>query len=256
MLGSNKVLLKTLWRRLQNGSIICNMNELGQTKRYTTHELIQNFLQRAALPPRKSSAIVLFCWLPTAIGFPRCKRHPCRRWWQSHKLAARSHLCSVCCCSNALNTLATTAAAAVTQSRWNTSSCSRCSLRCSRHRHCCSCSSKGCCRQAWGYYLFYLLLRRCRLHAWQSFCHHCHRRCCRASGAALGCYAGSDDVAHATAEEMLPCALRRPRLRAAAAATACARTTPPLLELLHGPSRLALLTAPLPLALESALCSL
>ena len=44
---------KTLQRLLQNDSIICNMNEVGQTKRYTTHELIQNFLQIAALPPTR-----------------------------------------------------------------------------------------------------------------------------------------------------------------------------------------------------------
>ena len=55
MLGSYKVRLGTLQRRLQHDSTIGNINwipiEVGQTKRYTAHERIQNFLQQTALPP-------------------------------------------------------------------------------------------------------------------------------------------------------------------------------------------------------------
>ena len=78
-----------------------------------------------------------------------------------------------------------------------------------------------------------------------------------ASGAATGGAAGADDVAPATAEEAATAICRR-RLRAAAAAVraACALTTTPLLERLHAPSLLALLTAPQAPALESAICSL
>ena len=67
-----------------------------------------------------------------------------------------------------------------------------------------------------------------------------------ASGAATGGAAGAHDVAPANAEEAAvamrcaDCARPHKRLRAAA----CAGTMPPLLEPLHGPSRLALLSAP------------
>ena len=55
MLGSYKMQLRTLQRRLQHESIIGYINwipiEVGLAKSYTAHELIQNFLQQTALPP-------------------------------------------------------------------------------------------------------------------------------------------------------------------------------------------------------------
>ena len=69
-------------RRLQHDSILGNMNwfpiEVGWTKCYIAHELIQNFLQQTALPPDEleSFIVVMFC-TPAAGGFPSSKRHPC-----------------------------------------------------------------------------------------------------------------------------------------------------------------------------------
>ena len=241
---------------------------VGRTKRYTAHKLIQNFLQRTALPPAgvlQLSGSVSPSLAEPAGGFSSFERHPGRRWRQSHNSAAGSGCgrdwrgrCGLrCSCSHTSNTQMTTAAVAVAQSRVNTSSCSRCRWPCRRRRRSSSRSAEG----AAGKSIVAptggataTLGTRGNLGGAVAAATADAASSPDASGAATSRAAGADDVAPATAEEAAT-AIHRRRLRASAAAT-CSWTMPPLLERLHGPSLLALLTAPRAPALEFAICSL
>ena len=198
---------------------------VGRTKRYTAHKLIQNFLQRTALPPAgvlQLSGSVSPSLAEPAGGFSSFERHPGRRWRQSHNSAAGSGCgrdwrgrCGLrCSCSHTSNTQMTTAAVAVAQSRVNTSSCSRRRRRRSSSRSAEGAAGKSIVAPTGG--ATATLGTRGNLGGAVAAATADAASSPDASGAATSRAAGADDVAPATAEEAAT-AIHRRRLRASAA---------------------------------------
>ena len=182
------------------------MNEVGQTKHYTTHERI-HFLQITALPP--SGVLQLFCSVgsllqldflaasdtPVYVGCSptNWQQEIARLLWTRMVQTVHPPVLSVLLQPH------------IEYAGDHSSSCSH-SVTLEHQQLQPRPSFQRRMLQAWqarGYYSFYLQRQRCRLHAWQSFCRHCRRRRYRASCAAIGGDAGSDDVAHRHSTESL-----------------------------------------------------